>query len=164
MSKATPVWAFLSMPLPSASIVFGWPICDDGQKKCKITTDLAINNLFHAPAGVYWDARDLESSKRCARVPQGKDKCNSWFLNVFLTFQSVSLPDERTPEVWNNYLFAWFLRRNFLPYSLMGRKTPPASNCLHHVFCVLHAYLSNSFILYISLASFAFLFLLLVGR
>ena len=111
LAKATPVWAFLSMPLPSASIVFGWPICDNRQKKWKIRTFLAINNCSMRQQALI-DTREIWRSRKLCKSSSRSIQMQLLVLEAFLNFPKCFI-------TWPTH--TWIMTQLFFL-----QKTPPA--------------------------------------
>ena len=73
------------MPLPSASIVFGWPICDNRQKKWKIRTILAINNCSMRQQALI-DTREIWRSRKLCKSSSRWIQMQLLVLEAFLNF------------------------------------------------------------------------------
>ena len=113
LAKATPVWAFLSMPLPSASIVFGWPICDNRQKKWKIRTILAINNCSMRQQALI-DTREIWRARKLRKSSSRWIQMQLLILEVFLNFLKCFIT--WLTHTWSmtqwSHLFLFHLRRH----------------------------------------------------
>ena len=73
------------MPLPSASIVFGWPICDNRQKKWKIRTIVAINNCSMRQQALI-DTREIWRSRKLCKSSSRWIQMQLLVLEAFLNF------------------------------------------------------------------------------
>ena len=125
LAKATPVWAFLSMPLPSASIVFGWPICDNRQKKWKIRTFLAINNCSMRQQALI-DTREIWRARKLRKSSSRWIQMQLLILEVFLNFLKCFIT--WLTHTWSmTQWFCWMISGEKYPSLIFnGRKTPPA--------------------------------------
>ena len=125
LAKATPVWAFLSMPLPSASIVFGWPICDNRQKKWKIRTILAINNCSMRQQALI-DTREIWRARKLRKSSSRWIQMQLLILEVFLNFLKCFIT--WLTHTWSmTQWFCWMISGEKYPSLIFnGRKTPPA--------------------------------------
>ena len=125
LAKATPVWAFLSMPFPSASIVFGWPICDNRHKKWKIRTILAINNCSMRQQALI-DTREIWRARKLRKSSSRRIQMQLLVLEAFLNFPKCFIT--WLTHTWSmTQLFCCMISgEKYPPLIFKGRKTPPA--------------------------------------
>ena len=113
------------MPLPSASIVFGWPICDNRQKKRKIRTILAINNCSMRQQALI-DTREIWRARKLRKSSSRWIQMQLLVLEVFLNFPKCFIT--WLTQTWSmTQLFCCMISgEKYPPLIFNGRKTPPA--------------------------------------
>ena len=113
------------MPFPSASIVFGWPICDNRHKKWKIRTILAINNCSMRQQALI-DTREIWRARKLRKSSSRRIQMQLLVLEAFLNFPKCFIT--WLTHTWSmTQLFCWMISgEKYPPLIFNGRKTPPA--------------------------------------